>query len=613
MGQNASTQKGEANQQIDSASQTFGDSTISSSAPSMSFVQSRAEFNHIKHNLTRFELRSLQAAFHEMKTTFSDNFECIELKKFLEVLDLAPPVESAGILLFKSFSYLASFPQCEEAGPIPLTLHGFITAFAIMSGKLEKDAKFHADFQDLFLNSIAVIPAAQQQITKSPQASPEISPADKNESPPPANRGLSLADLGVSFDEDEQTKSPALSADSSQDMKILCRDVSSILAFLLWIVRMAWSESNQPRSDQDPCQDELEMASVIVNTISGTSYSEDPDTLPCVSKAALQSWRSQYAPNLYNGLHTSLSDIISPNDIAPKPDETELLTPTYAAILNWSLPQTALSQKLWNLLYNADRDGYAMNNFISHVFKYPGPTLLLLQVEAIGTATSSLSLSSSYQALSLASSIPKHDNSPFRRQSSSAHLLNEPVMMLLGAYIPEPWKQPKQYWGSQECFLFELGPNYEIYKPIGKGQQYIYCHRDFGIAFGGTSSYNGPPAPLNSSRSHRASAPNNAFLLTLDDNLQKGTYVQDEFPAAPTFGEARTRQKFAYFYETVSIEAFGLGGKSARATQQSDWQFDKKEAERRAGVNIRKGGKGVDRQLLRMAGVLDDDVGEDKE
>lgn len=88
MGQNASSQKGEADQQLDSASQSFGESAISSSAPSMSFVQSRADFNHIKHNLTRFELRSLQSAFHDMKTTFSDNFECIELKKFLVTICL---------------------------------------------------------------------------------------------------------------------------------------------------------------------------------------------------------------------------------------------------------------------------------------------------------------------------------------------------------------------------------------------------------------------------------------------------------------------------------------------------------------------------------------------
>jgi hypothetical protein len=271
-----------------------------------------------------------------------------------------------------------------------LTLHGFITAFAILSGKLEKDEKFDANFEDLFLNAIAVIPAAQQPIKESPQASPELLTTAKDDSPPTANRGLSLADLGVNFDEDDQARSPALSADHSQDTKILCRDISSIIAFLLWIVRMAWCEPSQPRPDQDPCQDELNMASVIVNTIAGISYGEDPDTLPCISKAVFKSWRSQFAPNLYDGLqsfiyskfamfepasiqsNTSLSDIVLPSDIAPKPDETELLTPTYAAILNWSLPKAALSQKVWNLLYNADRDGYAMNNFISHVFKYPG-------------------------------------------------------------------------------------------------------------------------------------------------------------------------------------------------------------------------------------------------
>jgi len=239
-----------------------------------------------------------------------------------------------------------------------------------------------------------------------------------------------------------------------------------------------------------------------------------------------------------------------------------------------------------------------------------GPTLLILQVEAVGTATSSLSLSSSYQELSSATSVPKHGSSPLRRFSSSAQLLNTPKSMLLGAYIPEPWKQPKQYWGSSECFIFELGPNYEIYRPIGKGQQYIYCHKDFGIAFGGTSTYNGPPTSQHlRSRSSISTPPPNAFLLTLDDSLQKGTYVQDEFPAAPTFGKGRTREKFAYFFETVSMEVFGLGGQRARVTQASNWQFDKQEAERRAGVNIRKDGKGVDRQLLQMAGVIEDDVG----
>ncbi|KAH8550917.1 TLD-domain-containing protein [Umbelopsis sp. PMI_123] len=638
MGQNESSLKRqEEDKASQEGSQDLYGSSVSMSPSSLSFARSKADMNTIRSRLSKWEVRSLYAAFNDLKTTFSDNFECIELKKFLDLLDLPASVEPAGILLFKSFSYLASFPKCDEAGPIPLTLDGFITAFAIMTGKLENDQKLAAKFEDLFLESIAVLPAPNK--SENSDAAPdgnfkdETRTKDDSATRRSARRGLSLADLGVTFDDDDQPKDSVESNADEQDapdVQILCRDISSILAFLLWMVRVEWEDTQYPVQINNSCEEELKMANNIVNSISNVSYSGHSSDLPCISLSQFRLWRIQNAPNLFKGLQsfmyskfamyeqptihstTGRSEIVMSPDITPKPDKTELLTTIYIAMICWNLPDRAMSQKQWNLLYNADTDGYAMNNFVSHVFKYPGPTLLILQVEAIGTATSSLSLSSSYQELSSASSAPKHPGSPLRRFSSSAQLLNTPKSMLLGAYIPEPWKQPKQYWGSSECFVFELGPNYEVYRPIGKGQQYIYCHKDFGIAFGGTSSYNGPPA----SQTHRnltsiSTPPPNAFLLTLDDSLQKGTYVQDQFPAAPTFGKGHTREKFAYFFETASIEAFGLGGQRARMTQADDWQFDRKEAEKRAGVNIRKDGKGVDRQLLQMAGVIEDDGSQD--
>ncbi|CAO3665190.1 unnamed protein product [Umbelopsis ramanniana] len=636
MGQNESSLKTQVvHDASQEDSQKLSDSIISVSPSVLSFIRSKGDLKHIKSRLSKWELRSLYAAFNDLKTTFSDNFECIELKKFLEILELPASVEPAGILLFKSFSYLASFPKCDEAGPIPLTLDGFITAFAIMTGKLEKDQTLNAKFEDYFLESIAVLPATikGEASEVAPVNAPQEEPKMEGDSAiiPAASRGLSLADLGVNFDDDDQLKDPTETNDSGndeQDVQILCRDISNVLSFLLWIVRVEWEETPYPVQGNDSCEEEIKMASNIVTSISSIPYTDHSSDLPCISVSQFRQWRTQNAPNLFKSLQsfiynkfamyehptihstTSRSEIVMSADVTPKPDKTELLTTMYAAMISWNLPENAMSQKQWNLLFNADSDGYAMNNFVSHVFKYPGPTLLILQVEAIGTATSSLSLSSSYQELSSATSVPKHGSSPLRRFSSSAQLLNTPKSMLLGAYIPEPWKQPKQYWGSSECFIFELGPNYEIYRPIGKGQQYIYCHKDFGIAFGGTSSYNGPPTSQHlRSRTSISTPPPNAFLLTLDDSLQKGTYVQDEFPAAPTFGKGRTREKFAYFFETVSMEVFGLGGQRARVTQASDWQFDKQEAERRAGVNIRKDGKGVDRQLLQMAGVIDDDVG----
>ncbi|KAI9284471.1 TLD-domain-containing protein [Umbelopsis sp. AD052] len=635
MGQNESSLKTQgARDASQGDSQKVFDAFTSIPPSALSSIRSKADLRHIKSRLSKWELRSLYAAFHDLKTTFSDNFECIELKNFLGVLELPTSVEPAGILLFKSFSYLASFPKCDEAGPIPLTLDGFLTAFVIITGKLEKDQTLGAKFEDFFLKSIAVLPAnikgEDSDVVTGNTSQEEPKMDGDSDIKPAASRGLSLADLGVNFDEDDHLKDVTEANDNEKDehnVQILCRDISTILSFLLWIVRVEWEETPYPVQGNNSCEEETKMADNIVASISSIPPTEDTSDLPCISLSQFRQWRTQNAPNLFKSLQsfiynkfamyehptiqssTSRSEIVMSADVTPKPDKTEVLTTMYAAMISWNLPENAMSQKQWNLLFNADSDGYAMNNFISHVFKYPGPTLLVLQVEAIGTATSSLSLSSSYQELSTSASGPKHGSSPLRRFSSSAHLLNTPKSMLLGAYIPEPWKQPKQYWGSSECFIFELGPNYEIYRPIGKGQQYIYCHKDFGIAFGGTSSFNGPPT---SQRSRTSTSPQNAFLLTLDDSLQKGTYVQDEFPAAPTFGKGRTREKFAYFFETASMEVFGMGGQKARVTQASDWQFDKREAERRAGVNIRKDGKGVDRQLLQMAGVIDDDVGQDK-
>jgi hypothetical protein len=84
MGQNASALKPVEEQhasEIDS--QKLADSLISTTPSSLSFIRSRADFAHIKSRLSKWELRSLYAAFNELKTTFSDDFECIELKKFL--------------------------------------------------------------------------------------------------------------------------------------------------------------------------------------------------------------------------------------------------------------------------------------------------------------------------------------------------------------------------------------------------------------------------------------------------------------------------------------------------------------------------------------------------
>jgi hypothetical protein len=84
MGQNESSPKAaEDHDGNEVLPHDLANSVASTSPSSVSFARSRSEFNHIKSRLSKWEVRSLYAAFNDLKTTFSDNFECIELKKFL--------------------------------------------------------------------------------------------------------------------------------------------------------------------------------------------------------------------------------------------------------------------------------------------------------------------------------------------------------------------------------------------------------------------------------------------------------------------------------------------------------------------------------------------------
>lgn len=84
MGQNESSLKTQVvHDASQEGSQKLSDSIISVSPSVMSSIRSKGDLKHIKSRLSKWELRSLYAAFNDLKTTFSDNFECIELKKFL--------------------------------------------------------------------------------------------------------------------------------------------------------------------------------------------------------------------------------------------------------------------------------------------------------------------------------------------------------------------------------------------------------------------------------------------------------------------------------------------------------------------------------------------------
>jgi hypothetical protein len=175
--------------------------------------------------------------------------------------------------------------------------------------------------------------------------------------------------------------------------------------------------------------------------------------------------------------------------------------------------------------------------------------------------------------------------------------------MTLGAYIAQPWKQSRQFWGSDQCFLFELDPTFDIFRPIHTSNHYIYCHHEFGIGFGASNNL------------HPSTSNQGGFILSLQNTLQEGIYENEAYPPQPSFESATQSRKhvdFCFKFETENIEVFGLGNEHDREKQAKEWKFERDEAARRAGLNIRQADGALDKELLKMAGIIDEDKRQDR-
>ncbi|KAI8974338.1 TLD-domain-containing protein [Pilobolus umbonatus] len=488
-----------------------------------------------KKYLNKLELVSMQCIFDDMSTD-----GVIELKGFLDYLKFPSELEPAAILLFKSLSYLGSYPDLE--GPTPLTFTALITAYIILSGRLEEDQELRAD--TMFFESLSVSPPHHEKKKKEVTKKEESSLRRES-------TGLSLAELGIAFDD---MKLEEDEIEHRAETEILARDLTTVFSLFLWLGNIETEDFSKI----------TETAEKIVR-----SQSDSTDT---VKFSRLKSWIEHYAPHIFTPMQSFITKQFTfyptPNDPHrlllkdryPIPNQSDILTPVYTTLLSWAIPEQALASKTWTRLYSASQDGFSMNRFESHVFKYPGPTVMLIQADNI----------------------------------------------LLSAYISQPWKHSKsQYWGDSSCFLFEIYPDLDIYRPsqrkhLKANQHYIYYHHAYGIGMGGNQQHLPSPADYE-------------FNLFLENNLQRGTFSHEAYSSFPTYESTlKPSQSFIKPFDVVNIEVFGLGGEKERAIQAKEWLFETQEAARRAGLNIRKTDGELDKELLKMAGIIDMDSRQDR-
>ncbi|CAO3637804.1 unnamed protein product [Mucor hiemalis] len=489
--------------------------------------------------------------------------------------------------------------------------------------------------ENLFFQSLSILPSPTKDevkeeteqkdgsvTTEEPVAVPT---ADDNSSNTNLAKGLSLADLGVDFSDMDfnttESKSDDDDSDKGQNLEILCRDLVELFVLLLWL-----GEADQKSHDFKLIR---EMANSIVNNIKPILSLEEnngkENDLPCVSQRLFCQWKEKFSPHLFKPVQSLVTKTFGyftpgqtvksnnesrllPEDKVPTTDITDILTPLYSTLLSWSLPEDVLITKKWTRLYSADQDGFSMNRFESHVFKYPGPTLFIIQVDAVVSTQASLG------------------RTPPRERtwsSSSSQDISKHQSMVIGAYITQPWKHSKQFWGTNECFLFELDPNFDVFRPIinkhtgeANNNHYIYYHHDFGIGFGPTDGHLPQLQHQQQlSPSGNAHQEHHSFILCLQNTLQEGIYEHEAYPSKPSFESATKSRKhasFFYKFDTENIEVFGLGNEKDREKQAKEWKFEKQEADRRAGLNIRHTDGKLDKELLKMAGIIDEDNRQDR-
>jgi len=216
-------------------------------------------------------------------------------------------------------------------------------------------------------------------------------------------------------------------------------------------------------------------------------------------------------------------------------------------VSSWFIPNSCMESHInVDVLYQATKDGFSLNRYEKCVRYYPGSTSLFI----IGDLNNT-------------------------KESSS---------IVVGGFIQPPWKFNNLFWGNNQCTIFELHPIFESCQGSKKNTNYICSNSKNGIGFGGKIGM------------HR---------LWINNFLQKGGYQYDilsDFMNSYTPSETSFTQNF----DVEEIIVVGFGGKESLEAQRKAWEFEKNEAERRNNVNLRNADGELDRNFLKIAGIIDE-------
>jgi len=290
--------------------------------------------------------------------------------------------------------------------------------------------------------------------------------------------------------------------------------------------------------------------------------------------------------------------VLNPEPILRQPGE--ILNLTVLSQLSFFLDGSTLFRRL-RPLYSGNTHGFSMRSFERQVFNWRAPTILLVKgqlLPATPTSTRERALAETLPPKRLANSIPDS-------QSNQT--------LIYGAYIPAQWKHTtKSCFGDATALLFQLSPTHDVFRASTTSTEYIYFHHQpathpRGLGFGT------PIPPQSSAHTTHASQPPfrpGPVSLHLDDALEFGVFThvaEGGGSFRPSGLPGRRRADWQDRFEVEDLEVWGCGGNEVAEEQRREWAWEEREAEARRRVNLGTGDVDMDRELLKMAGVISGD------
>lgn len=588
-------------------------------------------------SFTPLELYCFNSVFRSLADTESGVKYWSEatLCRFLEL----PDALGVGSVIFQMSSYLGAFPLPSQA-PAILTHEALLKVVTIMTERFGAVLKKRS--RDLWLRELyRSLAIYDKGIRSEIEDKEKVKAGEKQKEAATTSSSLGFAvdmpDDGDEGDEQEDDELVLAALDSMDATEVFQQGEQSnvhhsiiptdnllkLVELLLLIAPIDPQQSISslaPDLSSDRVEDLRQAANVIMSSFGVENH-------PGVTYRTFNNVVSICLPYLFNGLRPLFEHFLFAKDFdlskrkngpgsptqekrpvipLPKPvtepepilrEPGDILDLTVISQLSFFIEGSNLFRRL-RPLYSGNKHGFSMGSFEKQVFNWRAPTILLVKGRLLPTKPSS----TRERAL--------EDMLPPKRFPNSISDSASNQSLVYGAYIPQQWKHTgKTCFGDEGTKLFQLSPTHDVLSASTFSHDYVYFNKSpthpAGLGLG-------TPIPLQSSahsHSQQIFRPG-PVSLHLDDALEFGIFTHLSEGGGsfhPSKLPCRKRKDWQDRFEIEELEVWGCGGDEVAEAQRKEWAWQEREAEARRRINLGTGDAELDRELLKMAGIISGD------